>query len=257
MKKLEDLEFTDDYMFGAVLHDEELCKGVLERLLKINVSKIEYPELQKSIKTGFDSHGIRLDVYVTDSETVYDIEIQNKNYEYLGKRTRFYQSMIDTDFLLKGHDYSEMKNIFILFICKTDPFNHGLSQYTFESICQEKPDFALDDKCKKVFYNASEYKAENNASLKAFLNFVSTNQVTDDFTYRLKNRVAEIKNSEYYQTEYMKMGTWEADIRMEEKLENQIEIAKKLLGMNLSVEKIAEATSLPLEKINELKTEVM
>jgi len=264
VKSIDDLEFTDDYMFGAVLHDEELCKGVIERLLKIKVAKIEYPELQKGIKTGFDSHGIRLDVYVADSDSVYDIEIQNKNYDNLGKRTRFYQSMIDSDFLLKGHEYSEMKNIFILFICKDDPFDLGLSQYTFESICHEKPDFALDDKCKKVFYNSSKYAVEKDAALRAFLNFVRSNQSTDDFTDRLQKRISDIKNNEYYRTEYMKMGTWEADIRREAikegleegrqrgLLEASKEMAKKLMQEGISLEIISRCTNLNVEELNKL-----
>lgn len=260
MKTIDDLEFTDDYMFGVVLHDEELCKGVLERLLKIKIERIEYPELQKSIKNGFDSHGIRLDVYVSDSESVYDIEIQNKKFSELGKRTRFYQSMIDSDFLLKGHDYSEMKNILILFICKNDPFSLDLPKYTFESVCHENPDFTLDDKCKKVFYNANKYRDEKDKDLRAFLNFVSTNQATDVFTNRLQKRIADIKQNEYYRTEYMKMGTWEADIRREAKsagleegkLGSQINIAKKLIALQMPIEKIAEITELSIEQIKQL-----
>lgn len=260
MKTIDDLEFTDDYMFGVVLHDEEICKGVLERLLKIKIERIEYPELQKSIKTGFDSHGIRLDVYVSDSESVYDIEIQNKKFSELGKRTRFYQSMIDSDFLLKGHEYSEMKNILILFICKNDPFGLGLPKYTFESVCHEKPDFTLDDKCKKVFYNANKYSDEEDSDLKAFLNFVSTNQATDDFTNQLQKKVTDIKKDEYYRTEYMKMGTWEADIRREARsagleegrLDSQINIAKKLISLQMPMEKIAEITELSPEQIKQL-----
>ena len=38
------------------------------------------------------------------------------------KRTRYYQSMIDMDSLMKGQDYSELKDSYILFICKRDPF---------------------------------------------------------------------------------------------------------------------------------------
>ena len=49
MKPIEELTFTDDYMFGYVMRNEEICKGLLERLLKIKIERLEYPELQKSI----------------------------------------------------------------------------------------------------------------------------------------------------------------------------------------------------------------
>ena len=47
MKPLEDLTFTDDFMFGYVMRQPEICKEMLERLLKIKIEKLEYPELQK------------------------------------------------------------------------------------------------------------------------------------------------------------------------------------------------------------------
>ena len=80
MKKIEDLAFTDDYMFGAVMHDPDICKKVLERVLKIKIDHLEYPELQKSIKPYYESKGVRLDVYVKDSDQVFDIEVQAFHY---------------------------------------------------------------------------------------------------------------------------------------------------------------------------------
>ena len=46
LKPIEELELADDYMFMAVMRDEEICKELLERLLKIKIEKVEYPELQ-------------------------------------------------------------------------------------------------------------------------------------------------------------------------------------------------------------------
>ena len=77
MKPIEELTFADDFMFGYIMKNPEICKEVLERLLKIKIEKVEYPELQKSISDFYDSKGIRLDVYVKDSDKIFDIEIQN------------------------------------------------------------------------------------------------------------------------------------------------------------------------------------
>ena len=52
--------------------------------------------------------------------------------EDIGKRTRYYQSMIDIDSLLKGAVYSELKESYVIFICTSDPFESGLPVYTFE-----------------------------------------------------------------------------------------------------------------------------
>lgn len=35
LKPVEQLSFADDFMFGAVMRDPVICKGVIERLLQI------------------------------------------------------------------------------------------------------------------------------------------------------------------------------------------------------------------------------
>jgi len=265
MKKLEDLVFTDDYMFGAVLRDEELCIGVLERLLKIRIEKIEYPELQKAIKVGYEVHGIRLDVYVKDSDTVYDIEMQNTDLEALGKRTRFYQSLIDADYLLKGSHYSDLVESKIIFICKKDPFNKGLQVYSFKNLCTEDNSLELNDKTEKLLYNASSYNNEPNAELKAFMHYILTNEPTDSFTEKLTNKVLHIKESETFRTEYLKMYIGMEDEKRravkeavkEAVSETQKETTEKAaLGLlklgTVSHSDIAKALELPLEYIEEL-----
>ena len=49
----------------------------MQRILPdLKIARIEYPELQKSIRMDMDARSVRLDVYVKDEkETVYDIEI--------------------------------------------------------------------------------------------------------------------------------------------------------------------------------------
>ena len=71
MKPIDDLTFTDDYMFGEIMKNKEICKEVIERLTHLKVRDIEYPELQKTLKAGYESHGVLLDVYVKESNKVY------------------------------------------------------------------------------------------------------------------------------------------------------------------------------------------
>ena len=161
MKPIEELTFTDDYMFGYVMRNKEICKGIIERLLKIKIDKIEYPELQKSITPHYESKGIRLDVYVLDSSRVFDIEVQNILDDDLPTRTRYYQSMMDIDLLLKGKKYSELKESFVIFVCKEDFFDEGLPCYTFSNLCHEKPTLELGDKTHKIIFNAGAFSKEN------------------------------------------------------------------------------------------------
>ena len=72
-KPIEELTFTDDFMFGRIMQNPEICKGLLERLLEIKIDKIEYPVLQKTISPHYKSKGIRLDVYMWKIQIVFTI----------------------------------------------------------------------------------------------------------------------------------------------------------------------------------------
>ena len=63
-KPIEELTFTDDGMFQAVLHEEDICAEIIERLLHVKVNHIEYPELEKQIAPFYTTKGVRLDVYL-------------------------------------------------------------------------------------------------------------------------------------------------------------------------------------------------
>ena len=66
MKKFEELTFSDHYMFEKVLQNKDICKELLERLLKIKIERLEYPEIEKTISPYYETRGVRLDVYVKD-----------------------------------------------------------------------------------------------------------------------------------------------------------------------------------------------
>lgn len=80
-----------------------------------------------------------------DSNTVYNIEMQNGHHENLPKRTRYYQGMIDLNLLDKGMDYTQLKQSFVIFVCTFDPFHIGRHMYTFENRCVEDPNVQLND----------------------------------------------------------------------------------------------------------------
>ena len=279
-KPIEELTFTDDFMFGYVLRDPEICKTLLETLLGIQIEYVEYPELQKSISSFYESKGVRLDVYIKGSNRVFDIEIQNDFQLALSRRTRYYQSMIDVDDLLKGADYSQLNDSFVIFVCQFDPFNADLPCYTFKNLCLENKNIELNDGTTKVIFNSSAYEKENNLEISAFLKYIKTKVPTSIFTDRLHRLVEEHKLNNKFKNEYLAMNLHDRDITRKAFQEGRdagftegeaigidkgisqgaeqtkIETAKNLLSMNLSLEQIAQATSLPLEKIQELASKI-
>ena len=235
--------------------------------MHIRVSHVEYPELEKTIAPYYTTKGVRLDVYIKDSDKIIDVEMQSYPQEALGKRTRYYQSMIDMDSLMKGQDYSELKDSYILFICKHDPFkdenkNHyGLPCYTFKNTCLENSAVNLNDKSLKVIYNASAYKEEKDDKVRAFLRFIQTNEPgQDDFSNRLSALVEKIKDNEKFRREYAAMNLHDRDITRAAKREGvlqgeqkkAIEAARNFWANGVSKEIIARSLDLPLDKVAEI-----
>ena len=263
-KPIEELTFTDDFMFGNIMKNEHICRGVLERLLRMKIGKIEYPSLQKSISPFYESKGIRLDVYTSDETHVFDIEIQTSISPDLGKRTRYYQSMMDCDNLLKGQNYNDLKESYVIFICLSDPFKLGLPVYTFRNLCEENPAADLNDKSYKVFYNASAYEKETDKELFALLHYISAKQTGSPFTDEINGLVEQAKLSEAFRSDYLTMNLREYDLRRmgrEEGIRTGIEKAnldnaRNMLADNIAVERIARYTGLPLETVRKLKAEL-
>ena len=119
MKNYEELTFTDDFMFCKTLQEnEDLCKELTELVLGRKIGRIVKTEKQKSVEMTADGHGVRFDVYFEDDDsTVYDIEMQRSDTKELPLRSRYYQGMIDLDYLEKGHKYQELPDSYIIFLC--------------------------------------------------------------------------------------------------------------------------------------------
>lgn len=234
IKEYNELDFTDDFMFCMILENNlELCKELLELILDIKIKKVELADSQKRIELTYDGKGVRLDVYVNDSEnTVYDIEMQTTKQNELPKRTRYYQGMIDLNSIQKGMDYSELKKTYVIFICLKDVFGKNLPIYTFNSICEQDHSIRLGDEATKVILNAEGSREGLSENMCRFLDYLIGKKATDSFTQKLQDAVdSAIAKKEWevqYMTFAMRIREERKEASFETKVENTIEIAKEL-----------------------------
>ena len=170
----------------------------------MNIERIEYPELQKSINMDMDARSVRLDVYVKDEkEVVYDIEMQVSYTKELPKRSRYYQSKIDLQIMDKGQLYDELKRSYVIFICPFDLSGKGRHIYTFENICKEDGSISMGDEAVKIFLNAKGTLDDVSDELKAFLDYVAGKKPKDAYVERLEEAVKEAKKNREWRHEYM------------------------------------------------------
>ena len=191
----EKLPITNTFMFNKVMtSDLDACRGVIETLLGIKVSRVECVQDEKTLEVDALAKGVRFDVYVSNSTQVFDVELQMTNRGDLPMRARYYQSVADVDFLNRGMGYSKLKENYTLFLCPFDLFGRNLPVYTFENTCRENPEIKLNDKTLKVFYNFKRYEMVPDEERRRLLEFFSSGRSASKLTDRLNVILNELRH---------------------------------------------------------------
>ena len=261
--KWNKLTLRNNFMFRLVMEKQELCKKLIECILGIKIKSISYMEHEKSFEANLKSKGIRLDLFVIDEDGVaYDIEMQmdNSYKEFLGRRTRYYVSTMDNNALKKGERYSQLRKSYVIFICTFDPFGRGLAKYTFNAICNEDHSLVLDDGVTRVFINTEGDRHRISKELASLIGYISTGEVTDDYTKDLDEEVRSLRNDDGRERDYMTyMQTImeHEDMAYTQGISQGISQANKatairMLKANKPYEEISEFTELTLSEIREL-----
>ncbi len=257
--KWSKLTLRNNFMFRLVMEKQELCKKLIECILGIKIKSISYMEHEKSFEANLKSKGIRLDLFVIDEDGVaYDIEMQmdNSYKEFLGRRTRYYISTMDNNALKKGERYSQLRKSYVIFICTFDPFGRGLAKYTFNAICNEDHSLVLDDGVTRVFINTEGDRHRISKELASLIGYISTGEVTDDYTKDLDEEVRTLRNDDGRERDYM---TYMQTIMEHEDMAYNRGISQankamaiKMLKANKPYEEISEFTELTMSDIREL-----
>ena len=236
-KQLKELTLKDNFMFGAVMMEEENCRRFLELALGFPIERVEVSK-EKSIVYHPEYKGVRLDVYgKNEHNTRYNVEMQVAKKAELGKRVRYYHGQIDMELLLSGSDYTELPEVYVIFICDFDPFGKKKYRYTFTKQCEEEPGAQLQDGCKSIFLSTrGENDREVPGELVSFLNFVkadlseSETDFEDDFVEKLQNTIRRIKSNREMEERFMIFEEMLRDERAEGKAEAVLEMLLELMS---------------------------
>lgn len=267
-EKYENISFTNNFAFCKVMQNEEICREVIETLLHVKVGRLEYKSFEKELKLEIDKRGIRLDVYIADSDRVFDLEMQTTDKRNLGCRMRYYQSLIDAELLDNGASFNDLKESNIIFFCTFDPFRKGLPQYTFYNSCEELPALKLDDKCRKIAYNVNAFEKADDEKVRKLLEFISTGKSETPLTNKICNELKRVQGNEEWRAEYMtwemlKQDSYDSGFsageehgfslgRSEGAYQKAVETARSMKSENMSSAMIAHFTGLSIEEIEKL-----
>lgn len=208
-KTLQELTLKDNFLFAAVMMEQENCRQFLEIALGIEIEHVEI-NTEKSIVYHPEYRGVRLDVYARDeNNTRFNVEMQVAK-QSLEKRARYYHSQMDMELLLTGVSFDELPSCYVLFICDFDPFMSKKYRYTVKHTIVEDEKIKYCDGSYTVFLSTKgENEDEVPEQLVNFLKYVAsepdedTQDFEDEFVSRLQTSVREIKSSRTMGERYM------------------------------------------------------
>ena len=265
MKKYEELELRDDFMFSRIMSNPKFVKPLLETILGVKIRKIVYPQTQKTIDLSLQAKGIRLDVYVEDDQnTVFNLEMQTSDGANLPKRMRYYQGMIDLNILDKGQDYTTLKKSYVIFICTFDPFGEGRHIYTFCNTCQENTALTLDDDAVKIILSTKGTMNDVSPEMKRILDYIDGKGASDKFTEELEEAVRSARQNERWRLDYMTLEyeyrqrylEGKEEGREEGRAEGRERTIQKLHERGESIASIADIVELNEEEVKRVISEL-
>lgn len=178
-----EIGLSNNFVFQEAMSDERVAKPFLEALLGKKIAKIKYINKEQNEKAAISAHGIRLDVYIDDGTgTVYNIEMQQLK-DALEQRSRYYQSGIDRITLSAGADYDELKESFVIFVCRFDYYGTGVAKYERTACINGDMSIPFTDGSHVIFLNAMYKDASDiDPAIAEFLDIVRTDDIEAGFT---------------------------------------------------------------------------
>ena len=256
-RKLAKLLFKDNFMFGAVMVNEEICRDFLEMAVGFPIEKVEISK-EKSMIYHPEYRGIRLDIIARDeNRTHYNVEMQVARKSHMEKRARYYHSQMDMELLLTGEDYRELPAAYVIFICDFDPFGQKKYRYTIRNTCAETG-FPIADGSTTIFLSTcGKNESEVPTKLVKFLKFVkadltdSVRDYQDDFIRKIQEFMEHVRSSREMEEKFMLLEELLKDERAEGRLEGKAE--GKLEG---KAEGKAESVLLLLQDLGSVSEEL-
>jgi len=256
IKSIDELTIRDNFMFVKVFSNEEIAKPFLKALLKVDIERVSIVgEAQQ--QTDPRKKYIRFDVLVKeDGENgvgrVFDLEMQMVDTKVLPLRARYYQSICDTETLGSSHKYSELKEQYVIFLCPEDIFGQERPIYEFENREKNDPALTLGDRTYKFFCNFSKYGDVTDESVREYLKYFATDEVSSEITRAIQNQVEFYHKDPKTRSDYMLFKDMLEMERDEARAEEKKKLAKAFRDRGVAIDVIVDSTGLTPEEIKDL-----
>ena len=192
LKDLEQLTLLSDVFMSVALSDMNACQHVIRILMDAPEINLDSVRTQYVISKVI-SHGARLDVLAEDKKgVIYHLEIEGADVVDHARRTRFYGSVTDGEFLGKGRDYSELPERYIFYISRKDIWKDGYTVYEEENRFRQTGK-KHNDGSHLMYVNA---EIDDGSRIAKLMKYFKTADPFDDSEGELSKRVRFLKTEE-------------------------------------------------------------
>ena len=252
----KEYNLLSDAFMSVALRDIPACQYVLRILTGIKDLKVCEVRSQYRV-SKIESHNAVLDVLAEDETgRLFDLEIQRTDTLDHARRTRFYSSMIDSNYLEKGKTYSDLPEVYVIYVSETDLWKAGYTTYELEKKFR-KSNVSYDDGQHVLYINAAVNDGSETAKL---MDYFKTADPDDMEHGELSQRVHFLKCDEGGLSEMCevteriyKMGREDGrdEGRAEGREEEKQATARNLFKLGIPVETIAKAVEVNINLVKE------
>jgi len=250
---VERLKPIDDDFFHKLSEDIGFCEEVLQVILQKPDLQVLKVMPQKSIR-NIEDRSVIVDVLCKDSEgNYYNIEMQKKNDDDHQRRVRYNGSNVDTYVAEKGVKFSEIPDVYVVFISKFDYFGKKKTVYHVDRVLRETGDI-VDNGFYEIYVNT---EIDDGTDIAGLMKILKSSQVKNDERFpRVCKRIRYFKEGkgdkdmsdvvEEYAKEYA-----------EEYVKEEIKkVVKELIAMDLDDISIHKATKLSFDEIQSIRRDL-
>lgn len=232
----------DELMIACFAGHNECTELLIRVILGRDDLIVKSSQVQKTLK-GL-GRSVRLDIFAVDTKgRRYNIEFQRAD-EGAPERARFNASMIDVSSLKPGQDFTELPEVYVIFITEHDVLGYGLPLYTIEqTIMQNGKQFG--SRSHIVYVNCANQDADS--ALGKLVHDFLCRDSGDKYCYDvLGRRISYLKDEQE--------GVKDMSGIMQQLLKEQQEsIAGRMIEAGqLALKEIAEYTGLSLTAVKQL-----
>ena len=281
--KQEKLNLKNDIIFKAFFSrkgNEKYLKDFLNSILKIEIENITIQEEVNLEQLSTKEKGGRLDIQATLNDgMIVNIEMQMKDLENIEQRNDIYEAKTISRYFERGEKYQDAKEVIAIYILDYNLF--GFDEYILDTVkvLNKHRDYQVNCISKEYYIQLPKFReidADMDDKLNQWLAIIDDTDRGKIEMAKSKNKIIEEADFEikYYtaseEARYLAdmRDLWESDRvsainsakrkaieegRKEGETKKQIEIAKKMLEKNKSIEEISELTELSEEEIQKLK----